>query len=210
MKMRRVYLSKIVTMCVATLAIANLGGLAFAQVKTATAAGSPFQIKNIKQDMKNAPNYASGANAGELGGGRPSTISRQWLMLQVQFASLPTWADDVKIKYYVLMGKGKEMRMFTGEVTHINVAKGNDHFSVMFMHPNTVARYGAGGRVEAVAAVLYYEDKPVSMMSNPATTKRWWEDYTPTPGYLLNQLETPWSVIAPERFEALKSATSNQ
>lgn len=202
MKINQLCLSRFITMSVVVLALSSYGSLAFAQASTA----APFLLKNINKDMRLAPKY-SGVGPGDLGGGRPATIANQWLMLQVHFSSVPAWADDVKIKYYVLMGKGKEMKMFTGEVTHVNVAKGNDHYSVMFMHPNTVQRYGAG-RVEAVAAVLFYENRPVSMISDPKTTKRWWEQYSPTPGYLLNQTETPWAAIAPERFEALKSTSS--
>jgi hypothetical protein len=199
--------TKLMMLIGAALAMASIGSEVLAQARPAAApSGAPFQIKNIIKDMKNAPNYG-GAGAGDLGGGRPATIARQWLMLQVHFSSTPTWADDVKIKYYVLMGKDRDMKLFTGEVTHINVARGTDHYSVMFMHPNTVARYGAG-KVQAVAAVLFYENRPISMISEPVSNKRWWEDYTPTPGYLLNQLETPWSVIAPERFEALKSTSA--
>ena len=199
MNMRRFCLSQFIAVSAVVCTAASLGGVAYAQGRAA----QPFQLKKITKEMKNAPSY--GAGAGDLGGGRPGTIARQWLMLETHFTSEPAWSDDVKIKYYVLMGKGKDAKMFTGEVTHVNVQKGNQHYSVMFMHPNTVKRYGAG-QVEAVAAVLYYENRPISTVSDPLTNKRWWDDYSPNPGYLLNPLETPWSVIAPERFEALKSS----
>jgi hypothetical protein len=203
MIIRRICNSSFVTACAVFVAALSLSAAAFGQA----AATAPFQLKKIIKDMKNAPSYS--ANAGDLGGGRPSTIAIQWLMLQVQFSSIPEWADDVKIKYYVLMGKGKAARMFTGEVTHVNIQKGTDHYSVMFMHPNTVRRYGAG-RVDAVAAVLYYENRLISTISDPPSPRRWWEEFTPTPGYLLNPLETPWSVIAPLRFEPLKSTLTTQ
>jgi hypothetical protein len=201
MKLRLSYLSQVVI--IGAIALTGLSRPSPAGAQTRSA--PPFQLKNIDKNMRNAPTY--GANSGDLGGGRPSTIAREWLMLEVLFTSQPEWADDVKIHYYVLMGKGKTARLFTGEVTHVNIQRGSQHYSVMFMHPNTVRRYGAG-RVEAVAAVLYYGDRPVSAISSPPSTRRWWEEFTPTPGHLLNQLETPWSVIAPTRFEALKSTNT--
>jgi hypothetical protein len=159
-----------------------------------------FVIKSIRQQQVDAPNYGA---TGDLGG-RPSTLWRKWLKIEVQFESKPEWADDVQLKYYVLIGKGEDRRLFVGEVTHINVAKGSQHYSAMFMQPNTLRRYGAG-QIEQVTVRLFHKGALVSSLSDPANVRDgWWDRFTPVPGYLLAPQDTPWAPIADERFEAVK------
>jgi hypothetical protein len=160
-----------------------------------------FEIKAIRQQQVNAPNYSATSDLG----GHPSTLWRMWLKIEVEFTSRPEWADDVQMKYYVLMGKAGDEKMFTGEVTHINVAKGTQHFSAMFMQPNTLQRYGAGSSA-AVAVRLFYKGKLMSELtkSDLPVKPGWWERVSPTPGYLLSPQESPWGPIADERFEAIK------
>lgn len=159
-----------------------------------------FRLRAIRQELVKAPSY--GGAAGELGG-RPSTLYSDWLRIEVQFDSRPEWADDVLLKFYVLMGEGKERKMFSGEVTHINVQKGQQHYSAMFVHPNTVRRFGAG-KVQAVAVQVFYQGRLMDQKTD-VNVDRWWEQFSPVPGYVLNPLQSPWSVIAGERYEPIKA-----
>ena len=178
--------------------LTGLVSIAFAQ------GGRPdFTVKNIRRQQIEAPNYAASGSGADLGG-RPSTLWRQWYKIEVQFQSEPQWADDVQLKYYVLVGQGREARLFAGDVTHVNIAKGTQHYSAMFMHPNTLRRYG-GGQVEAVAVQLFYQNRLEDQISDPQTRERWWEKYTPIPGYLLPPQDTPWAVIGADRFEPIKA-----
>jgi hypothetical protein len=136
-------------------------------------------------------------------GGNAAWANDPWAYVEVDFASAPDWADDLTVRFYVLVGQGRNQRMFTGDVTHINVKKGNHHYSAMFIHPSTVDRYGQG-KVEAVAVQLLHQDRLMDQASEPTAKTRWWEQFTPVPGYLLRPNQTPWSVIAFERFEAEK------
>lgn len=159
-----------------------------------------FDIKDIRQQQVDAPNYGG---AGELGG-RPSTLWRKWLKIEVQFESKPEWADDVQVKYYVLVGKSEDRRLFVGDVTHINVAKGTQHYSAMFIQPNTLKRYGAG-QIDQITVRVFYKGAVMSTVSVPPNAKEgWWDRFSPTPGYLLPPQDTPWAPIADERFEAVK------
>jgi hypothetical protein len=168
------------------------------------AAGSAFKIRNIRKDQVQAPSYGTSASSA-LNGGRPGTIGNQWLRIEVQFDTGDLeWADEVTLKYFVVMGKGKLTKMFTGEITHVNVAKGSQHFSAIYIHPNTLLRFGSG-QVEAIAIQMFYQNRLVAIYLEPKTQQRWWEAIAPTPGFLLNPLQTPWSVVAYERYEAIKS-----
>ena len=166
-----------------------------------------FTIKDIHQVQVPAPSYGDGGL-----GGHPSTLYRMWLKIEVEFASRPEWADDVQVKYYVLLEdktKGKpEDYLLEGELTHINVAKGGIHFSAMFIHPNTLKRYG-GGVGEMVTARIFYKGVLVSSKTISATGPKpetsWWDKYSPLSGCLLAPQDTPWAPIANEHFEAVKS-----
>jgi hypothetical protein len=159
-----------------------------------------FRIRSIKQERVEAPKY--GGAAGELGG-RPSTLYSDWLRIEVQFESRPEWSDDVVLKFYVLMGEGRDRKMFSGEVTHVNVQKGQQHYSAMFVHPNTVRRFGAG-KIQAVAVQLFYQGRLIDQKTD-VNVDRWWEQFSPVPGYVLNPLQSPWSVVAGERYEPIKA-----
>lgn len=159
-----------------------------------------FSVRNISQRQLEAPDYRIGTS--EMGTRGP-TLARRWLRIEVQFDSEPDWADDVTLKYYVLIGRGRETKLLVGEVTHMHVAKGT-HYSAMFMHPNLLKRLG--GQVEAVAVQLYHQNRLVDMLSDPPARTRWWEQYTPLSGYLLNPERTPWAPVAADRYEAIKAA----
>jgi len=162
---------------------------------------SDFKISNIRQRQLSAPDYG---NAGADLGGVSSTANKQWLMMEVTFQTEPDWADEITLKYYVLMGRGKDTQLFTGEATHLNVSRGNRHYSAMFVHPSTIDRFGSG-KVEAVAVQMYYQGRLVDQASDPAARQRWWEQYQPKAGYLLKPSDSPWSVVAHKRYEAYKS-----
>ena len=160
-----------------------------------------FEIRNIRQQPVNAPTYGG---AGELGG-RPPTLWQQWLKIEVQFDSKPEWADDVQVKYYVLLTDQGNSKYFSGEITHMNVARGQ-HYSAMFMQPNSVKRY-SNGQYAVVTARVFYNGAVVSTRTEAqgkSVPASWWEKYTPIMGCLLPPQETPWAPVADERFEAVK------
>lgn len=173
--------------------------LSFAQAPAPTATG-PFKVRSIRQQLVTAPDYRAMVQGG---GTRTASLADKWLKVETEFDSGPDWADDVQLKYFVLMGKDRSARMFTGETTYVNVAKGARHLSAMFAHPNTVQRYG-NGQVEAVAVQIFYKGQLIDQESAPPTRERWWERYTPVTGFLLNPQQTPWSLISYDTYEALK------
>ena len=189
-------LKQYVTGCVLFGLILTTGSVAFSQEKR------DFEIKEIRQSLVDAPTYGA---AGDLGG-RPATLWRKWLKIEVMFESKPEWAaDDIQIKYHVLLTDQGDSKYFTGEITHINVAKGQ-HYSAMFMQPNSVKRY-SNGQSAVVTARLFIKGAMISQKTdsqgkNVATS--WWEKYQPILGCLLPPQETPWAPVASERFEAVK------
>lgn len=183
------------------LSVAFLMGtiLSFAQAPAPVRPGD-FKLRNIRQQLVVAPNYEAAGGAGVSG----AALTKKWLRIETEFETVPEWADDLTLKYHVLIGRGREAKMFVGEVTYVNVARGR-HFSAMFMHPNSVERYGQG-KVEAVAVELRYQGRLMDAASDPTTSERWWERFSPAQGFLLTPQMTPWSLSAHQRYEQIKPA----
>lgn len=160
------------------------------------AAPSKFKIQDLKLYWSKPPDY--GGSGGNLGAKVPAA-NKTWARIEVEFSCDLEWADDVQVKYYVLMGKGRDAKLFAGELNHNNVPKGSRHFSGMFLHPSTVQRFGQGS-VERIAALLFYQNRLIATRSEPSSRDRWWEQLTPTPGFLMPPSKTPWSVVAHEHF----------
>jgi hypothetical protein len=175
-----------------------IGVSAMAQER-ATGPGD-FKIRSIRKQLMVAEDVRALASGTGVAG---SAANKKWLRIEVEFDSAPDWADDVLMKYFVLVGKGRDAKLLVGEITHVNVQKGTRHVSAMFAHPNTVERYGKGN-VEAVAVQLFHQSRLIDQNSDPATNQRWWEQYTPTTGQLLPPHYSPWASVAHERYEAAK------
>ena len=189
------------TILTCTLSVAFLipALLTFAQISAPTGPVA-FKIRVIRQQLVSPPDYRSVISGT---GNRSTAMSDKWLRVETEFDSLPEWADDVQVKYYVLLGTDKEARMFVGDMTYVNVEKGTRHYSGMYIYPNTVQRYG-NGNVQAVAVQLFYKGQLIDQDSAPATQQRWWENYTPITGLLLPPQQTPWSITSYDRYEEPK------
>jgi hypothetical protein len=177
--------------------------LSFAQEPQAPAS-PPFRITAIRQRLVSPPDYRSIL---QDTGNRATSANQNWLQIEAEFVSSPDWADDVQVKYYVLLGQGETAHCLVGEMTYVNVARGPQHYSGMFVHPNTLQRYG-NGQVGAVAVQLFYKGQLVDQSSYPPSDDHWWERVTPVTGFVLPPRETPWSVLAFGRYESPKPTPS--
>ncbi len=159
-----------------------------------------FKIRAIRQQLVVAPDYRSLVTGT---GNNSNTLTKKWLRIETEFDTVPDWADDMTVKYYVLIGKGREAKLFGGQVDYINVEKGQHHLSAMFMHPNSVERFGQGN-VEAVHVELWYKGRLMDQDVTPPTNFAWWQGADPIRGYLLDPQQTPWSITAFDRYEESK------
>src|SRR4051812_11113270 len=115
------------------LGILLLGEPAFAQ----TAAPNEFQLTRITKNLITSPEFSySGGEDFPI-----ETTQGRWAEVEAEFISLPELTDELTFKYFILFN-GK---LFTGEVTHINVPAGRANRSVIYMAPQTVARFAARG-----------------------------------------------------------------
>jgi hypothetical protein len=125
---------------------------------------------------------------------RVSPVGRgtgDWLEIRVEYDTAPKWLNRLDVTYYVLLESDEErgdFTLFTGEVSNVNIKRDAGHFGAMWMHPDTVERYGS---VRSVAVVMKVDGRPVGMISDPDSQERWWERFTPTPDMLYNHYQLP-------------------
>src|SRR5687768_8695559 len=55
--------------------------------------------------------------------------SRDWLEIEVDFDTVPELIDELTFKYTILI----EKKLLDGEVTHVSIAKGKEHYSVVYV-----------------------------------------------------------------------------
>ena len=61
---------------------------------------------------------------------------------------MPEEIDELKFKYTVLI----EKTLLDGEVTHVNIPAGREHYSVMYVPPRTLLKF-TGGRPLTAASI---------------------------------------------------------
>lgn len=172
----------------------GLGGEAWAQAQSRNI----LRIRKITGETVNTPEYKIS--------NQPSGFrARQWFRVEVQYETAPEWVDEANVTFYVLMkntgGKGNPYTLFRGSVDYVNIEKGV-HKANIYMHPSTLARYG---KVERVGCVIRPQGGRIVMESEPASAQRWWEEFPPTDGYLLNRMQTPFAMLNFDDYEAIKA-----
>jgi hypothetical protein len=130
--------------------------------------------------------------------------SQQWLEVEVSFESNIEITDELTFKYYVLLG-GK---CLTGEVTHMNILRGRDLASVMYVSPHTIAKMlenkpMTGVSIENAAVQILNKGQLVASKSYKEAGGDWWQRMQPIP-VMYNKNETPFSSLYWDRYEEIK------
>jgi hypothetical protein len=155
-----------------------------------------INIRKIEQAKVPTPEY-------QLLKGQFMGQVRNWYAVNIVYRTDPDWIDELTFTYYLMARSkeaGKKYTMFRGEVTYINIQKG-EHKSDIYLHPSTLARYG---EIEGIAVIVNAQGRMVAMESLPKSAQRWWEQFPPVDGYLLNRMQTPFAMINFDDYEAIK------
>jgi hypothetical protein len=172
---------------------------AVAQVRAPAPAA--FQVTKITRILTQSPDYT-------VTGSEQFQPDRddQWLAIEVEFAAGPEFTDELTVKYFVLLNG----RVLTGEVTHVHVAGGREHRSVMYIPPRTLARFNGNQAITPNAvgniAVQIVQQGAVKSELNLARARPQWYNAIPNvSGFMLNKNETPFAPLYWNRYEQIKS-----
>lgn len=166
-----------------------------------------FNVKRIEVRFVNAP-----AASGDGGRGSREASQVPWAKIECEFDSQPEWADDVEVKWYVVLLGQRTKIMATGSDTYIYVKKGRRHVAGMFMHPFVVERWSGGSAqnaIEDVGVEIWWQGRLITFSSWRSQARtQWWQQFQPTPGLLMRVSDSPWAPYAYAEYEWSKFTTA--
>jgi hypothetical protein len=126
----------------------------------------------------------------------------KWLEFEIPYDTVPDEIDELTFRFTAAV----EGRLLVGEVTYVNIAKGKDHYAVMYLSPKAINKL-TGGKplssagvenvwvtVERQGQVLGKEQlKPGNPRNLPQLT-----------GLILNKNQTPFGPLYYDRYEEIK------
>ncbi len=135
-----------------------------------------------------------------------SSRVQDWLRVTVAYETESEWIDELEFRYFVVVKHPKTaaFTMFTASVTYLDIAKGKNHVSDMFLRPNTLARYGD---IERFAVEIYAKGELLASNALPNNPPNWWQgalNVRKVEGMLLNRAQTPFALIAYDNYETIK------
>lgn len=163
--------------------------------------GTEFQITRITKNLISTPQYS-------YTGGQQYVPNQQdrWLEVEVEFATAPQFTDELTFNYFILIN-GKLLK---GEVTHVNVAAGRDHRSVMYVSPGVLARC-MGNRplnpnaIQNIAVQIVQQAAVKDELSVTRAAPQWFTTIPQLSGLVLNKNETPFAPLYWDRYEQIKA-----
>jgi hypothetical protein len=165
---------------------------------------SDYDIVKISPAVVHTPDFT--LNSGDVK--RTGKVG-QWLEVEVNFSARPDYTDELQFKYYILFA-GK---LLEGEVTLVDIPKGRDLYSVMYMSPRAMAklldgRPLTGIEIQNVGVQILNKGQLVAEKSFKQTgSAEWWQQMQQTTGMLLNKGETPFAPLFWDRYEPIKPAS---
>jgi hypothetical protein len=173
-----------------------LSHLAFSQ-----AAGGQFQLTKITKNLITTPQYT-------YTGAQQYTADQRdrWLEVEVEFAAAPLFTDELTFRYFILVN-GK---VLTGEVTHTNIAGGQQRRSVMYVPPQGLARAldnrpVSATSVQNIAVQIVQQGAVKDELSLSRAAPQWYKTVPALSGLVLNKNETPFAPLYWNRYEQIKS-----
>ena len=136
--------------------------------------------------------------------------AQKWMEIECEFAVEGIeLIDELTFKFDVLIS-GK---LYPGEITHVNIPKGKDRFTVMYISPRNLDRITGGkpltaAMIENVWITISKQGQTLALSSIKDKTGRLPVSNLPQfPGLLTPKAETPFAPLWTDRYEAVKLPT---
>lgn len=183
-----------------TLSLSLCAVFALSLVASAQAPVGPGSVKisKVQPAIVKTPEY-------QITGGQNKRYKLgDWLEVEVEYETKPEDIDELTFKFTILF----ERKLLDGEVTYINIAKGRDHYAVMYVSPKNIDRLTGGkaltpGSIENVWVEISKQgqvlDKSSFKPGNPPNLPH-------VAGLVLPKDETPFGPLYYDRYEAMKKA----
>ncbi len=135
--------------------------------------------------------------------------AQKWMEIEVEFAVEGVEiVDELTFKFDVLIS-GK---LYPGEITHVNIPKGKERYTVMYISPRNLDRITGGKQlnaamIENVWVTISKQGQALAISSLKDKNARAVPNLPQFPGLLTPKAETPFAPLWSDRYEAVKLPT---
>lgn len=186
-------------MKILALALASLLCIPAAAFAQAPIGPGSVKLGKVSPEVVKTPEYqVTGANKrSKLG---------SWLEFEIEFE---TKAEEIPELTFTFTAQ-IEGKLLTGEVTYVNIAKGREHYAVMYISPKSIEKL-TGGKTLTGAGIqnvwVKVEKDGVNLDPPMASFKAGpIPNAAKLPGLLLNKSQTPFAPLYYDRYEEIKPA----
>ena len=184
---------KIFTIALAALAMFTTG--ASAQVPVVVGPRN-VKINKIQPAVVKTPEFSV-----NIANKRSESLS--WFEFEVEFeVDGVEMVDELTLSYSVLFNN----KLCVGEITHVNIPKGKDHYSVMYLSPRSLDRLTGGKQVNGgmLENIKVEIKKSGQLLTEKSMSPKPLPNVQQMPGLLVPKSETPFQVLWWDRYEAVK------
>jgi hypothetical protein len=127
----------------------------------------------------------------------------KWFEIEVEFEVNGVELVDELTFQYIVMINGK---LCPGEVTHVNIPKGNNRYSVMYISPRSLDRITGGKTLNAgmIENIWVKVSKSGQVLGETALKKVAVPNLPQITDQLVKKGDTPFQVLWWDRYEAVK------
>lgn len=157
-----------------------LSALALIVSSTVLPAQSKADIGDITVSAAKSPDFSVGSGLKE-----PKGVRKDWLQIDVSFTVTSRDRDDfmdsLEIRFFVLpkSAEKKYLKVYTATVKHVDVLKGEELHSAVYLSPNSLARiYGKGKKPnprDLWVAVEIHSGDIIGGDVTDGRSSRWWQ-----------------------------------
>jgi hypothetical protein len=126
----------------------------------------------------------------------------KWIEIEIKYETVPEEIDELSFKFTALI----EGKLLDGDVTYVNINKGNEHYAVMYVSPKSIEKL-TGGRPLAPASIgnVWVEvNKQGQVLGKEAYKPTAQPNVPRVTGMLLPKNMTPFAPLFYDRYEEIK------
>ena len=166
----------------------------------------PITAKNVKID-KILPSVISSPEFSLNGGPLKRAEYLKWFEIEVEFdVEGVEMVDELTIQYLAEIN-GK---LLPGEVTHVNIPKGRNRFSVMYISPRSLDRVSGGKPLNQgmIGNIWIKIEKQGQVLAEKSSQPKPPPNLPRMTGLMVPKSETPFQVLWWDRYEVVKPSPS--
>ena len=184
-------------MKILSLSVCTALGFALHAVAQVPIGPGAITLGKVKPDIVKTPDFTI-----KSGPEKRSNIG-EWLEVEVEFETKAEEIDEMTFQYTIMF----ENKLLDGQVTHVNIPKGREHYSVMYVSPRTLEKLTGGKTVTAanIQNVWVIASKQGQVFDQAAVKNVAIPNLPHLPGMVLNKMETPFAPLYFDRYEPIKA-----